>query len=75
MFRKRIILIATVASALAAVFSALQIMDRIRLVEVITVFVGAFGAGAGTVKAIIDFRQEGKLNSQQSEANESDRSH
>ncbi len=60
MFKKRIGLISAIACLAVAALGAAQMLDRIRLVDILTLFVGGFGAGAGMVKAIIDFRAQRK---------------
>jgi hypothetical protein len=37
--------------------SALQMIDHVRLVEIVTLFAGGMGAGVGLVKAVIDHRK------------------
>jgi hypothetical protein len=42
---------------IAAFLNALQLTGRIRLVDILTLFFGGFGAGVGIVKTVMDFRQ------------------
>jgi hypothetical protein len=54
MFKKRIGLISTILGLAVAVLGAVEMIDRLRLVDILTLFFGGFGAGAGMVKAVID---------------------
>jgi hypothetical protein len=45
---------------IAGFLNALQVVDRIRSFDILTLFFGGFGAGVGMVKAILDFRAERK---------------
>lgn len=60
MFKKRIGLIGAICGIIVAVLGAVQMADRLRLVDIITLFVGGFGAGAGMVKTIIDYKNSRK---------------
>ena len=45
------------AGLIAALGGALESMGRVRLVDVLTLFFGGFGAGAGLTKTIADMRK------------------
>ncbi len=60
MLKKRIGLIATIFCVAVAALDAVLMADRLRLVDILTLFFGGFGAGAGMVKAIIDYRAHRK---------------
>jgi hypothetical protein len=60
MFKKRIGLISTILGLAVALLGAVQMADRQRLVDILTLFFGGFGAGAGLVKAVIDIRAQRK---------------
>lgn len=53
---KRLSLIAAVIGLLAALLGVIQMIDRIRVVDILLLFFGGFGAGAGLIKAIMDYR-------------------
>ena len=55
---KRLSLIAAVVGLLAALLGVIQMIDRIRVVDVLLLFFGGFGAGAGLIKAIMDYRMK-----------------
>jgi hypothetical protein len=55
-FRKRIGFIGAILGILIAIIGAYQMIGIIRTVDIITLFFGGFGAGAGLVKAIMDYR-------------------
>jgi hypothetical protein len=57
MLKKRMGLIGAAAGLAAGLLSALQMIDRVRLVDIVTLFAGGMGAGAGLVKAVIDYRK------------------
>jgi hypothetical protein len=40
-----------------AVIGAYQMIGKIRVVDIITLFFGGFGAGVGLVKTILDYRK------------------
>ena len=56
--RKRLGLIGAVLGILVAVLGAYQMIGVIRTVDILTLFFGGFGAGAGLVKMILDYRKE-----------------
>jgi dolichyl-phosphate-mannose--protein O-mannosyl transferase len=58
LIRKRLSLIAAILGIFIAIFGAYQMIGRIRIVDIITLFFGGFGAGAGMIKMISDFRKE-----------------
>jgi hypothetical membrane protein len=60
MKKKRLPLIFLIIMILSGLLNALTVADRIRLVDILVLFFTGFGAGAGLVKAIIDFRLERK---------------
>jgi len=53
---KKIGLIGAAAGLAVSLLSALQMIDHVRLVEIVTLFAGGMGAGVGLVKAVIDHR-------------------
>jgi hypothetical protein len=55
--RKRLGLMAAMIGISAALLGALQSIDRMRVVDILMLFFGGFGAGAGLVKAVLDYRQ------------------
>ncbi|MCX6122749.1 MAG: hypothetical protein NTX44_14150 [Ignavibacteriales bacterium] len=55
---KRLSLIAAVIGVLAAILGVIQMIDRIRVVDILLLFFGGFGAGAGLIKAIMDYRMK-----------------
>jgi len=57
MLKKKIGLIGAAAGLAVSLLSALQMIDHVRLVEIVTLFAGGMGAGVGLVKAVIDHRQ------------------
>jgi len=58
MLKKKIGLIGAAAGLAVSLLSALQMIDHVRLVEIVTLFAGGMGAGVGLVKAVIDHRKE-----------------
>ena len=58
MMRKRLGLIGAVLGILVAVLGAYQMIGIIRTVDILTLFFGGFGAGAGLIKMILDYRKE-----------------
>jgi hypothetical protein len=58
--RKRLDLIGTILAIFIAFFGAYQMIGNIRTVDIITLFFGGFGAGAGMVKLILDYRKREK---------------
>jgi hypothetical protein len=58
MMRKRLGLIGAIIGILVAVLGAYQMIGIIRTVDILTLFFGGFGAGAGLVKMILDYRKE-----------------
>jgi hypothetical protein len=57
MLRKYLGFITTVLSLFVAVLVVPQMMNRVRLVDILTLFFGGFGVGVGLVKTIIDLRK------------------
>jgi len=57
MLKKKIGLIGAAAGLAVSLLSALQMIDHVRLVEIVTLFAGGMGAGVGLVKAVIDHRK------------------
>jgi hypothetical protein len=57
MRRELVLLVAAAAGLAAAAGQAVDLVPRVRANEVVTVFAGAFGAGAALVAAIFEFRQ------------------
>jgi hypothetical protein len=57
MLKKRIGVIGAAAGLAVSLLSAMQMIDHVRLVEIVTLFAGGMGAGVGLVKALIDHRQ------------------
>jgi hypothetical protein len=57
-FRKRLSIIGTLLGIFIAVIGAYQMIGVIRTVDIITLFFGGFGAGAGFVKMILERRKE-----------------
>ena len=58
MMRKRLGLIGAIIGILVAVLGAYQMIGIIRTVDILTLFFGGFGAGAGLIKMILDYRKE-----------------
>jgi hypothetical protein len=56
--RKRLEFIGTILAIFIAFFGAYQMIGNIRTVDILTLFFGGFGAGAGMVKLILDYRKE-----------------
>jgi hypothetical protein len=56
--RKRLDLIGTALAIFIAFFGAYQMIGNIRTVDIIILFFGGFGAGAGMVKLILDYRKQ-----------------
>jgi hypothetical protein len=56
MNRAVILLIGAAAGVLASLLTAVDLVPRVRWVEVIMVFAGAFGAGAALTGALVEFR-------------------
>jgi uncharacterized membrane protein HdeD (DUF308 family) len=56
--RKRLSIIGTILGVLVAVLGAYQMIGTIRTVDILTLFFGGFGAGAGMIKMILEFRKE-----------------
>jgi len=56
--RERLGFIGAIIGILVAVIGAYQMIGIIRTVDIITLFFGGFGAGAGMVKMILDFRKK-----------------
>ena len=55
--RMRFTLSATVLSVVIALLGALAMVDRVRLVDILALFFGGFGAGAGLVASIVQNRR------------------
>ena len=58
MMRKRLGFIGAIIGILVAVLGAYQMIGIIRTVDILTLFFGGFGAGAGLIKMILDYRKE-----------------
>ncbi|MGD1044228.1 MAG: hypothetical protein ABR936_02745 [Bacteroidota bacterium] len=58
MIRKRLGFIGAILGIVVAFIGAYQMIDKIRIVDIITLFFGGFGAGAGLIKVIMDHRKE-----------------
>jgi hypothetical protein len=56
--RKRLDLLGIALAIFIAFFGAYQMIGKIRTVDIITLFFGGFGAGAGMVKLILDYRKQ-----------------
>ena len=50
--RERLAIVSTVAGAVVALGSALVMRDHVRLVEILTLFFGGAGAGAGVASLV-----------------------
>lgn len=48
---------ATLLGILATVLGAIQMVGRIRLVDILLLFFGGFGAGAGMVRLILNLKK------------------
>ena len=57
LLRARLSLAGAVLAAVAALMSALQMQGRVRNVDILTLFAGGFGAGAGLVGAVVGMRR------------------
>ena len=57
MRRAILLLLAAVVGLGSGLVTALDLVPRVRLVEAVTLFFSAFGAGATMVGAIIEFRK------------------
>jgi hypothetical protein len=55
--RKRLDIIGTMLGIFVAVIGAYQMISKIRVVDIITLFFGGIGAGVGLVKTILDYRK------------------
>ena len=55
--RIRLTLFATIASTAIALLGALAMVDRVRVVDVLALFFGGFGAGAGLVASVVQNRK------------------
>ena len=53
---------ATLMGVLATVLGAIQMIGRIRLVDILFLFFGGFGCGAGLVRMIFDYKLKGQKN-------------
>ena len=62
--RKQAPIIFAVICTVSAFLNALLLTDRIRLVDILTLFFGGFGAGAGVVKTVLDIRSRRKENAE-----------
>jgi hypothetical protein len=58
LIRKRLDIIGTILAIFIAFFGAYQMIGNIRTVDILTLFFGGFGAGAGMVKMILDYRKK-----------------
>jgi hypothetical protein len=56
--KKRLGIIAALIGTLAAVSGAIQMIGTIRVVDILLLFFGGFGAGAGLVKAVSQYRKD-----------------
>ena len=50
--RDKLATFSTVLGAVLALLGALQMRDHVRLVDILTLFAGAFGAGAGVASLV-----------------------
>jgi hypothetical protein len=57
LLKRKIGVMVAAAGLAASLLSAMQMIDHVRLVEIVTLFAGGMGAGVGLVKAVIDHRQ------------------
>jgi hypothetical protein len=55
--RTRLLLLATIIQVVLGIMTATALVPRIRLVEAVTVFATAFGAGATFVGGVAEFRK------------------
>lgn len=55
--RTRLTMLATLVSTAIALLGALALIDRVRLVDVLALFFGGFGAGAGLAASIVQQRK------------------
>jgi len=55
--RTRLTMLATLVSTAIALLGALAMIDRVRLVDVLALFFGGFGAGAGLAASIVQHRK------------------
>jgi len=58
MLRKYLGFITAVLSLFVAFLVVPQMMNRVRLVDILTLFFGGVGVGVGMVKTIIDLRKQ-----------------
>jgi hypothetical protein len=58
MLKKYLGIMTTVLGLFVAFLGVLQMMNRVRLVDILTLFFGGFGAGVGFVKTIVDFKKK-----------------
>lgn len=56
--RLKLLVLATVIQLITALASVFTLVPRVRLVEAVTVFATAFGAGATFVGGVIEIRKE-----------------
>jgi hypothetical protein len=56
MTRERMLLMLAIAGIFTAALSALDLVPRVRAVEVVILFASAFGSGAAFVGAVIEYR-------------------
>jgi hypothetical protein len=61
MRRSILLLLAAVVGLVSGLITAFDLVPRVRLVEVVTLFFSAFGAGATMVGAIIEIRKSRRL--------------
>ncbi|RPI06293.1 MAG: hypothetical protein EHM64_03550 [Ignavibacteriae bacterium] len=62
LIQKRLGLVGSILGIVVAFFGAYQMIGRIRTVDILTLFFGGFGAGAGMIKMILDYRKERNRN-------------
>jgi hypothetical protein len=55
--RPALVLVASLLGIATSLFTALTLVPRVRLVEVVTVFASAVGGGAGLTWATMEFRK------------------
>jgi hypothetical protein len=67
MKKKHISLIFSIIMIISGFLNALTVADRVRLVDILLLFFTGFGAGAGLVKTVLDFRAGRKIKIQPGE--------
>jgi hypothetical protein len=55
--RPALVLVPAIAGVVTSLVTAVSLVPRVRAVEVVLVFATAFGGGAATATAILDFRK------------------